>query len=180
MLSATTAALPALSVGLGGVGLASVVAGQGFGPKMQYGGGGCLDLLIPLTDWLSLETSIDYTSLAPSDTSGGFLYRGYAGAALAVMAQAGGTIASSPRLGVLRLSGGLGIAGALPTYWYTTLSFFYLEPRLAALLDWQPAGLPQFDFQLSIPLRAQLRRDLDYSLSVGVGLTAYYRLKAPR
>jgi len=95
---------------------------------------------------------------------------------MAIMAQAGWVIVSSPSFGLLRAGGGIGIAAALPSYWYTTLAFFYLEPRAQALLDWEPAGLPRFDFQLSLPIAFQLRRDLDYSMSTGIGIGVMYRL----
>lgn len=163
-------------MGIGGTGTVTMSAGQGFGPKLQYGGGASIDFVFPILAWLRLDASIDAFTVAPSDVSGGFLYRGYSGGALAVMAQAGTVLASSPSLGLLRLGGGLGLAAALPSYWYTTLAFFYLEPRLQGLLDWEPAGLPRFDFQLSVPVRFQLRRDMSYSVSTGIGLGVLYRL----
>ena len=150
-------------------------AGQGFGPKLQYGGGVSIDFVFPLAEWLRLDASTIGFTVGPSDISGGFLYRGYSGGAMALMAQVGAVIVSSPTFGMLRLGGGLGLAAALPSYWYTTLAFFYLEPRAQALLDWVPSGLQRFDFQLSIPIRLQLRRDLDYSLSTGIGIGVLYR-----
>ena len=150
-------------------------AGQGFGPKLQYGGGVSIDFVFPILDWLRLDASIEGFTVSPSDISGGFLYRGYSGGAMAVMAQAGWVIVSLPGFGLLRAGGGIGIAGALPSYWYTTLAFFYLEPRAEALLDWEPTGLPRFDFQLSVPLAFQLRRDLNYSMSAGIGIGVLYR-----
>lgn len=172
----TTASLHAFSLGLGGTGTVTLSAGQGFGPKLQYGGGGSVDFVFPILDWLRLDASLEYFTVAPSDISGGFLYRGYWGAALATMVQASEVVFSSPGFGVLRAGGGLGLAGALPAYWYTTLSFFYLEPRAEGFLDWEPAGLPRFDFQVSLPVRLQLRRDLDYSVSTGLRIVALYRL----
>jgi hypothetical protein len=151
-------------------------AGQGFGPKLQYGGGASIEFLFPILDWLRLDSSLDLFTVAPSDVSGGFLYRGYSGAAVAVMLQAGAVIVSSPGFGTMTLGGGLGIAGALPSYWYTTLAFFYPEPRAQLLLDWVPAGLPRFDFLLAVPVRLQLRRDLSYSVSTGLGITVLYSL----
>lgn len=172
----TTAGVHGFSLGLGGTGTVTMSAGQGFGPKLQYGGGFSIDFVFPILEWLRLDASIDGFTVAPSDISGGFLYRGYSGGAMAIMAQAGGVIVSSPSFGLLRVGGGIGIAGALPSYWYTTLAFFYLEPRVQALLDWEPAGLPRFDFQLSVPVAFQLRRDLDYSMSMGIGIGVLYRL----
>jgi len=167
-------------MGLGGTGTVTMSAGQGFGPKLQYGGGASIDFVFPIREWLRLDTSIDAFSVMPSDISGGFLYRGYSGAALAIMAQAGAVLVSSRSLGLMRIGGGFGFAAALPSYWYTTLAFFYLEPRLQGLLDWEPAGLPRFDFQLSVPVRLQLRRDMSYSTSTGVGIAVLYRLGKDR
>jgi hypothetical protein len=171
----TPGSVEAFSIGLGGMGTVTLSAGQGFGPKLQFGGSESIDFVFPVLDWLRLDASLEFFTVAPSDISGGFLYRGYAGAAMAIRAQASGVLFSSP-IGLMRLGGGLGIAGALPGYWHTTLSFFYPEPRVEAFLDWQPAGLPHYNFQVSLPLRFQLRRDLDYSVSTGIGISASYRL----
>jgi hypothetical protein len=170
-----TAVCGAFSIGLGGTGTVTMSAGQGFGPKLQYGGGASIEFVFPILDWLRLDSSIDMFTVAPSDASGGFLYRGYSGAAVAVMIEAVTPIVSSPGFGTMYLGGGLGVAGALPSYWYTTLAFFYLEPRIEGLLDWQPAGLSNFDFQLVLPVRLQLRRDMDYSACAGLGVNVLYR-----
>jgi hypothetical protein len=172
----TTAGAHAFSLGLGGTGTVTMSAGQGFGPKLQIGGGFSVDFVFPILEWLRIDASVEGFTVAPSDVSGGFLYRGYSGGAVAVMVQAESAIVSSPNLGVIRLGGGLGAAAALPSYWYTTLAFFYPELRAQGLLDWEPATLPRFDFQLSVPLRMQLRRDLDYSACLGLGLGISYRL----
>jgi hypothetical protein len=176
----TTAGADAFSLGLAGAGTMTVSAGQGFGPKLQYGGRLSLDFVFPILPWLALDASIDAFTVAPSDISGGFLYRGYSGGAVALMSQFSGTIASSSSLGAIRGGGGLGIAGALPSYWYTTLAFFYVEPRVQGFLDWQPAGLPAWHFQLFLPVSMQLRRDLDYSLTAGLGIRVFYAFGANR
>ena len=170
-----TGAASAFSIGLGGTGTVTMSAGQGFGPKLQYGGGGSVQFVFPLGAGLRLDSLLDLYTVAPSDISGGFVYRGYSGADAAVMLQAVMTLADTPGIGLLTAGGGLGMAFALPTYWYTTLAFFYLEPRLEGLLDWRPAGLSSFDFQLSVPVRFQLRRDMSYSASTGVGIGVFYR-----
>jgi hypothetical protein len=172
----TTGSVYAFSFGLGGTGMVTLSAGQGFGPKLQYGSGVSIDFVFPILDWLRLDASIEGFTVAPSDISGDFLYRGYSGGAMAIMAQASGVLFSSPSFGLLRIGGGLGFAGALSSYRYTTLAFFYIEPRAEAFFGWEPAGLPRFDFQISLPVRFQLRRDLDYSVSTGIGIAALYRL----
>jgi hypothetical protein len=173
----TTGTLQALSLGLGGIGAVQVVAGQGFGPKLQLGGGVSFDLGFPLSSWLEITTSLDVFGVLPSDAQGGFLYRGYGGGALAIMLRGRGVVVSSPRLGEIGMGGGLGGAAALPGYQYTTLYFFYPEVRAEGFIDFRPAGLP-LGFRLSLPARVQLRRDMDYSVAVGVGLFMQYFLKA--
>jgi hypothetical protein len=169
-----TAGAHAFTFGLQGGGTATISAGQGFGPKLQYGGGLSAQMIFPLNSWMALDTCIDAFTVAPSDISGGFLYRGYSGGAVGVMALFSATIAKSDSLGELRAGGGAGIGMALPSYWYTTLAFFYLEPRVEGLLAWMPKGLPDFTFQLLLPVAMQLRRDLDYSVSGGVGISVLY------
>jgi hypothetical protein len=175
-----TAGTHAFSLGVGGDGTATISAGQGFGPKLQYGGGFSVDMIFPLSAWTALDWSVEGFTTAPSDLSGGFLYRGYSGGAMALMALFLPTILSTPSFGVMRAGGGAGVAAALPSYWYTTLAFFYLEPRIEGLLDWTPAGLPAFTFQLSLPVAWQLRRDMGYSFSAGMGLGVLYTFGARR
>jgi hypothetical protein len=169
-----TAAAQAFSLGLSGGATATISAGQGFGPKLQYGGGFTLDFIFPLRSWAALDASIDGFTVAPSDISGGFLYRGYSGGAMGVMALFSTTIAASDRLGEIRGGGGVGMRAALPSYWYTTLAFFYPEPRVEGLLTWTPTRLPAFTFELLLPVAMQLRRDMDYSVSGGLSLGVVY------
>jgi hypothetical protein len=172
----TTGGISAFSLGLGGTGTVTMSAGQGFGPKLQYGGGMSIDFFFPILTWLSLDASIEGFTVSPSDISGGFVYRGYSGGALGIMVLFMETIAASPGLGTIRGGGGAGFGAALPSYWYTTLAFFYLEPRIQGLLEWTPAGLPRMDVQLSLPIRMQLRRDMSYSACTGLGVGVLYRL----
>src|SRR5208282_1838782 len=97
----TTAGIHAFSLGLGGNGTVTMSAGQGFGPKLQYGGGVSIDFVFPILDWLRLDTSVEGFTVAPSDMSGGFLYRGYSGGEMAIVAQARGVIVSSPSFGLM-------------------------------------------------------------------------------
>jgi len=175
-----TAAVHAFSLGLGGDGTTTISAGQGFGPKLQYGGGFSVDFIFPLSPWLKLDWSVEGYTVAPSDLSGGFDYRGYSGGAMALAAQFLGTLVSTPTFGELRGGGSAGIGAALPSYWYTTLAFFYLEPRVGALLEWTPAALPRWTFRAYLPVAMQLRRDLSYSFSAGLGLGVVYTFGARR
>ena len=148
----------------------------GFGPKLQPGGSGSIGMSFPLARWLGLDVSLDLLGVMSSDVQGGFAYRGYYGGALGLGLEAYASIAAGKKWGELLLGGELGAAAALSAYGYTTLFFFYPEARLEGFLDWRPAALPGYDFKLSIPVRAQFRRDMSYSVSAGIGMSVRYRL----
>ncbi len=172
----TTGSLAAFSLGLTTSGSVQAGAGQGFPPKLQYGLSGSFDARIPLNGWLELAPSFLLLGVFPSDVQGGFSYRGYGGGALSLMLNGYGTIVSTSGAGTLRLGAGAGGTAALPAYQYTTLYFFYLEAALQAILDYRPAALPRFVFSLTVPLKMQFRRDMDYSISTGLALGVAYRL----
>jgi hypothetical protein len=178
----TTGPLHALSAGISGTAGVQVARGQGFGPKLQLGGGGAVDLSIPFTDWIGMRTSLELFGVLPSDASGGFLYRGFGGGAFALMLEAHAEVAAGS-FGELRVGGGIGAAVALPGYQYTTLYFFFPEARTEALLLYRPAlpaWLRGLELKLTIPLRAQFRRDLDFSISTGIGISAAWQLGASK
>jgi len=175
-LLCTTAAVSALSLGASGLGEVRVEAGQGFGPKLQYGGGGSLDLRSPLLPWLDFGASLDLYDIAPSDISGGFDYRGFLGGDIALGVEAHTAPARWAGIGELAVGTGLGFAGVLAGYQYTTLYFFYPELTAKIFLDYVPVSLPAIDVRLSIPIGIQFRPDMDYSASAGVTLGFAYRL----
>jgi hypothetical protein len=177
-LAAAVPLLPALSVGLNGAGTAQILSVEGFGPKLQLGGGGSLQLGIPILDWLDLEVNLGILGLAPSDASSGFTYRGLCGGNLGVSAEAFASIGSGEGLGLLRAGGGLGAAAVVARYEYTTLYFFYPEIRAEGFVEYNPAFLPSLGLRLSLPVSVQLRRDVDYAVAMGVGLGVSYRLGA--
>ncbi len=177
-LVTTVAQLPALSIGLNGAGTAQILAAEGFGPKMQLGGGGSVQLGIPILDWLSLEVDLGILGLAPSDASGGFTYRGLCGGNLGVSAEAFGSIGSWERFGRLQAGGGLGVAAVVARYRYTTLYFFYPEMRAEGFVEYNPAFLPSLGLRLSLPVTVPFRRDVDYAVTAGFGLGVSYRLGA--
>jgi hypothetical protein len=177
-LAVAVARLPALSLGLNGVGTAQVLSAEGFGPKLQLGGGGSLRLGIPILAWLDLEVDLGILGLAPSDASGGFTYRGSCGGSLGMGAEAFATIGSWERFGQLRAGGGLGAAAVVARYGYTTLYFFYPEIRTEGFVEYNPAFLPSLGLRLSLPVSVQLRRDVDYSVAMGIGLGVSWRFGA--
>jgi len=145
---------------------------------MQFAYGGAVDLGVPLVDWLWMDVSLEYAGALPSETTGGFLYRGYAGFGLSVMLQAAAVVASSQQGGTLAVGGGIGGGATLPAYQNTTLYFFFPELRADGLLMWRPAGLPQLAVQLTLPVHLQFRRDMTYAVVAGAGLGLTYTLGA--
>jgi hypothetical protein len=172
----TTAALPGRSVGATGFGSVQIAAGLGLGPKLQYGGGGSVEMLVPLLPWLDMDVALVMSEHAASDASGDFLYLGFLGTGLLIGAQAHVSLARWEDGSVLGAGGGLGFAGALASYNNTTLYFFYPEVEITGFLDYAPAALPSWHFRLFILLDALLRQDMDYTLCSGVGLGVLYNL----
>jgi hypothetical protein len=170
----TTATLPALSVGASGFGSVQAAAGRDLRPKLQYGGGGGIEMLVPLLSWLDLDFALAMSEHAGSDVSGGFVYAGFLGTGLSVGAQAHGGLADWEGIGVLEAGAGLGLGASLASYNDTTLYFFYPEVDLIGFMDFSPAFLPSLAFRLFVPLNVLLREDMDYTLSTGVGFGVLY------
>jgi len=180
VLAAYALPLSALTLGLDGAGAAQIVSAEGFGPKVQLGGGGALRFGFPVLDWIQLEARLEILGLAPSDASGGFTYRGLCGGSLGFGVDASAAIGSWERFGSLRAGGGLGAAAAIARYQYTTLYFFYPEILAMGFLEYFPAFLPSLDMRLFVPVKAALRRDLAYAITSGIGLGVSYHLGAAR
>ena len=155
----------AFSLGLGGDGTVTMSAGQGFGPKLQYGGG--------VVDRFRLPD--------PRLAATGRIHRRLHRCPVRHLGRV-----SLPRifrrrhgdhgpgrrdrrllagLGLMRAGGGIGIGGGAP-------QLLVHHPRLLLpgaargrrSLIGTPAGLPRFDFQLSVACcYAAPRRDLNYS-----------------
>ncbi len=174
-LAWTTGAASAFSLGLSGLGEVRMSAGQGFGPKLQYGGGGSIDMGFPVLPWLDLGGGFDLYGIAPSDVTGGFSYRGFAGGALSVDLEAHARLGSWKGFGQLDAGGGVEAAGVFAGYTYTTLYFYYPELTVKAFLDYVPSFLPAIDVRLSLPVSAQFRADMTSSVSAGIELGLLYR-----
>jgi len=175
----TTARAAAVSIRLDAVGTAQEVAAPGWGPKLQAGGGIAVVLSIPFTSWFDFATSLEIFGVLPSDTTGGFSYRGFGGGALGVAAEARFLQAQSPTIGHLAFGVTAGGAAALPAYQYTALYFYYPEARLGLFLLWQPARMQNLAFRLQVPFRYQFRRDMTFSFSTGLGIGVSYSIGVP-
>ena len=158
------------------MGAVHVGATPEFGPKAQWGGMGTFGASFTLASWLDMAVSVEAFGIAASDAQGGFTYRGYSGGAFALSLQGHAAVASDTSWGQLLVGAGLGAAAVVPGYQYTTLYFFYPEVRMEGYLDWRPAMMPDFSILISLPVRVQLRRDMAYSGSAGIGLAVAYRV----
>jgi hypothetical protein len=168
---AATAPLGAVSLALGADGLVEAAQGLGYGAKLQAFGALALRLEVPLTPWLDLVPSLDYEGALPSDAAGGFLYRGWAGAAVALGIDMKAAVGRDASGGLFLAGGGIGAAAVLPYYTRTTLYFFFPELRAAAFLEWRPADPAGLQVRISLPVRVQLRRDMTLSAGAGLGLS---------
>lgn len=174
LLAGTSPPLSALSIGLTGTAVAQIASAEGFGPKVQAGGGGCIDVAVPVLAGLEIDASIGLLNVSLSDASGGFAYRGFSGGDLCVSVEAFAPIGSWKGFGQLTAGGGLGVAAVVAGYQSTTLCFFYPEIRAEAFLECNPAFLPSLGIRLSVPVSLQLRRDVDYSVTTGLGMGVRY------
>lgn len=165
-------------MGVRGEAAFQVVQGQGYGPKEQGGGGGELYFFFPFNGWLGIAATFGLFETVPSDTTGGFVYRGYGTGALGASLEAKGPLSDIRGLGKLTGGGRVGAAADWAAYQYTSLYFFYPEILAEGFLDLAFAGAPSLHVRFSVPLRAQFRRDQDYSFSASLGLGVIYAFGA--
>ncbi len=170
----------AFSIGLDGGATFQIASGQGFGPKEQGGGGADLYFLFPVIRWLSVGTGVRLYETLPSDTTGGFVYRGYGTGGLSAFLEAGGPIAVWARAVRLEAGGQVGASANWAAYQYTNLFFFYPEVMVGGFFGLRFARLPFLQVRLSVPVSVQFRRDLDYSFSAAVCLGANYAFGGDR
>jgi hypothetical protein len=180
LLAGTSLPLSALGIGLTGTAVAQIASAEGFGPKVQAGGGGCIDVAVPILAWLEIDASLGLLGVSLSDASGGFSYRGFSGGDLCVSVEAFAPIGSWKGFGQLTAGGGLGVAAVVAGYQSTTLYFFYPEIRAEGFLECNPSFLPALGIRLSIPVSVQLRRDVDFSITTGLAMGVRYHFGGAR
>lgn len=174
----TTGATAALTLAVTGSANAQLSAADGYLPKAQLGGEAGLNLLFPVNRWLALGGSAGILGANASDMLGGFGYRSFIGGFLGFVAEASAPLASWTYVGALRGGGRLGALANIAGYSDTTLAFFFPSIALDGFLVWTPAAVPFLDFGLTVPLRIHFRRDMQFSGSVGLGLTVAVTRKA--
>lgn len=174
----TTGGAAALSIGLSGGPRAHLSAADGYSPKAQLGGEAGVLLTAPVTTWLSLGGSAGVVGANASDMLGGFAYRSYVGGFLGFVAEASASLSSRKYAGELRGGGRLGLLANVAVYGNTSLAFFFPSVGLDGILTWRPAALSYLDIGITVPLRLDLRRDMQFSGSAGLGLTVAVTRKA--
>ncbi len=105
----------------------------------------------------------------PSDASGWFAYRGWAGWGLEATGSASWQVATWAPLGSLRIGAAVSAGAAMLSYQSTTVAFFCPTVEAAAELRYVPASEHYLDVSLEVPVRAWLRPDLSYCISLGLG-----------
>jgi hypothetical protein len=174
----TTGGAVALSIGLYGGPAVHLSAADGYSPKAQLGGEAGVLLTAPVARWLSLGGSAGVVGANASDMLGGFGYRSYVGGFLGFVAEASAALSSRKYTGELRGGGRLGLLANIAEYGTTSLAFFFPSLGLDGFLAWRPAAISYLDIGITVPLRLDLRRDMQFSGSAGLGLTLSVTRKA--
>jgi len=179
-LAWTTGPLSAFSIGIIGDMTFQIASAEGYGPKEQGGGGAELYTFFPFADWIGMGLFFGLSETLPSDTTGGFAYRGYGTGAIGLFAEVHFRLSSVGTLGTLFGGGRAGLSADWGSYQYTSLYFFYPEEVTEGFLFLRLASLPSLQVRLSLPVRLQFRRDMTYSYSAALGLGAIYTFGGTR
>jgi hypothetical protein len=175
-----TTAAAALSVGVDARGALMATQADGFAAKFQAGGEIGAELVVPLTSWLDGALTISGFTFLPSNTDGGYLYRGFGGNSLGLAFAARTTVASSPAGGVLDAGVIAAAEGSLPSYSQTGLYFYTPEISVAPAAWWTLPGPGDFTLRLALPVNLLLRRDVTFAVSAGVSLAVFLNQRGGR
>jgi hypothetical protein len=135
--------------------------------KFQPGGRIQLVWEFDLGSRLRLASALGYHYTGRSNLAGGVLYRAFSGVDLR------GGFAVVGKQDSSRVSFGLAAGGyaRIDSYVYTRLFFFYPGVYVEPFLEGRPDRPWRNHWQLGFPVELAFRRDLEFCLSVGVGLT---------
>lgn len=144
---------------------------------------------------LGLAFSLGYHSAAATGIQGGYSYRGWQGMHFRLSGEIYLSPAPSPGAvggpnfirgpgssgsgGGIRVRPGVGagVGGFFSMYQYTEILFFYPSLRIQPFADlFLPRSL--FSLRFALPVELYLRRDLDYSYSLGLGASGVFRWDA--
>ena len=166
-------AIDGFALGAGFNGAVALTRRELLPAKAQAAGSLALLIDIPLYSSLFFEAAWQLHGVLASSLSGGFQYRGHWGNALRLAAGGGFALPHSGALS-LELGASAGASLNVDRYALTRLSFFYpgvfLEPYLE--LYWSRLG--KNSFKAVLPLDWYFRKDLEISLSIGIGLQWRY------
>ena len=130
-----------------------IASAEGYGPKEQGGGGAELYTFFPFADWIGMGLFFGLSETLPSDTTGGFAYKGYGTGAIGLFAEVHFRLSSVGTLGTLFGGGRAGLSADWGSYQYTSLYFFYPEEVTEGFLFLRLASLPSLQVRLSLPVR---------------------------
>jgi hypothetical protein len=176
----TTGRLGALGLGVAGRGDLIVTSITGVPTKTQAGAGTSITVTFPFFDIAGPGFSILLSNIWPSDAGGWVIVRGYYEIGLSIFGLGQAMFLSLPDVGDFHAGGRAGISASIAGYQLTTLVFFMPGVELAGFVSWTPAGIPNWTFTASIPMRWLLRADVAFSGSVGLELGVSFSPGPPR
>ena len=157
----------ALGAGVGG-GVA-LAGGAGFPVKAQPWWSAELAVEVPLAEMLGLGMAADFHQIGASSLGGGFLYRGHYGLGAGAYLYGRQQLLRTERTELI-LGVGFGGSASFDLYSMTELIFFYPSLLLEPYLELHFLRLAAHTFSLTMPMRLDLRKDLDTAASAGLGL----------
>jgi hypothetical protein len=157
------------TLGAGGSGGVALAGGAGFPVKAQPWWAAVLAVEVPLADMLGFGIFGDFHQAGASGVGGGFLYRGHFGLGAGAYLFGRQQLLQAKRLELL-LGVAFGGGASFDLYSLTELLFFYPSLLLEPYLELHFPRLAAHTFSLTLPMRLDLRKDLDTAASVGLGL----------
>jgi hypothetical protein len=165
----SAAPLQGFTLGAGGSGGVALAGGVGFPVKAQPWWASALAVEVPLADMLGLGIFGDFHQVAASGAGGGFLYLGHFGLGAGAYLFGRQQLLQAKRLELL-LGVAFGGGASFDLYSLTDLLFFYPSLLLEPYLEFHFLRLAAHTFSLTLPMRLDLRKDLDTAASLGLGL----------
>jgi hypothetical protein len=159
----------------GGLEAGAVVAGvRGYGVKAQGAGSVLVSLVFGLAGPFGAGMGIDLQGALPSDSTGDWRLRSFAGGRIESFLQLQGILSGVGDAGSLLASCRLGGSVALSLYPYTSLVTLWPSVILEPGLAFRSAWLDAVDFRISFPGALHIRSDVQYCFSAGIALTASF------
>ena len=141
-----------------------------FPAKGQPDGGLGLILEVTPLSFFGIGASLGYHWTGASNIEGGFIYRAYSGVDVRFFISLRYLTLVQTEALTLLLGSNQGAVARMDQYELTTLYFFYMGFFLQPFLELGFGGFPPASFQLTFPFSYYVRRDVELSLSMGIGL----------